>query len=758
MKRHSVDELLGTLGIVAPGGIGLWIVARTLAGYVGHDNVASLIVFAIGAALVMGLWELIVRQVRASALERELRALPARPQESTLDGASPLLGGLLRARLEHAPMPSLGENTAPFLTGLLVMLGLLGTLLGLFQTVSGAGHALTTSNDVDALRHSLNAPIEGLTRSFGCSAAGISASAMLGLALALVRRRENRMLRGVYTYATGPLRVQSPVRRQARALEQLVSQGQALPDATGALEGVSSKLGHLAGELVELQQTALKSQQRAFSELLTALRGEVVKAAADAGEAVLTKVSPLMEQLSQRSSDTLTSQAEALNQLARQLKDELTRDELRRREESAQALERMRTQLDEAEKTRAAAHAEELSKLSALATQAQSTAEARERDLTERWTELLTRLDQQREAARDSERERLQSVDTQLGSVQARESERLRELDALAQRVGTELTRLTAALGTQVEQRTQAEAQHDARSERTLSQLTAAAAALEQSLGQQGASLTQLTEQLPPLFQQSASASQQVAERALTELAKVTEQRLAQVSDLLTTEITQRASSEQSLSERAQHAFERIQDSSQLLESALSRQSAELEGLIARVGQLLPELVDAAQTGATQTLERLQHSADAQAERFAELEIAIERGRDEHARGLATQLQSHTDELEKRLSETGRAVQEAAAVWQASSAEMQAMAQLFTSSVEKQREAAQAFSESFGDVEGAVERAGRDAAHDALSDQLAATQEVFARQLQFQRELFEQLRSLRNPVPRVTHGEADASV
>lgn len=725
MTRRSVDDVLGTLGIVVPGGVGLWVVARTLASYLGRDPVASVIVFAIGAALLIGLWELFVRQVRANALERELRALPPRPQESTVDSASPLLGALLRARLEHAPSPSLGENTAPFLTGLLVMLGLLGTLLGLFQTVSGAGHALTASTDVDALRRSLSAPIDGLTRSFGCSAAGISASAMLGLALALVRRRENRMLRGVYNYATGPLRVQSPVRRQARALEQLVSQGQALPDATAALEGVGTKLGHLSNELVELQQTALKSQQRAFSELLAALRGEVVKAAADAGEAVLTKVSPMMEQLSQRSAETLSSQAEALNQLARQLKDELTRDELRRREEGAQALERLRTQLDEAERTRASAHAEELSKLSALAQTAQTSAEQRERELSERWQELLARLDQQREAAREQ---------------------------------GTELTRLTGALGAQLEQRTQSEAQHDARSERTLSQLAAAAAALESSLGQQGASLTQLTEQLPPLFQQSASAAQAAAERALTDVAKITEQRLSQVSELLASEIAQRASAEQTLAERAQHAFERVQQSAEQLERALSHQSTELEGLITRVGQLLPELVEAAQTGATETLERLQQSAEAQAERFTELEAAIERGRDEHARGLATQLQSHAQDLENRLGETGRAVQEAAAVWQASSAEMQAMAQLFTSSIDKQREAALAFSESFADVEGAVERAGRNAAHDALADQLAATQEVFARQLQFQRELFEQLRALRNPVPRVTHGEADAAV
>jgi len=118
--------------------------------------------------------------------------------------------------------------------------------------------------------------------------------------------------------------------------------------------------------------------------------------------------------------------------------------------------------------------------------------------------------------------------------------------------------------------------------------------------------------------------------------------------------------------------------------------------------------------------------------------------------------------LEERLAKASEAVQEAASVWRASSAEMHAVVESFASSVERQREASDAWLESLGDVEGSVERAGRDAARDALSDQLASTQEVLARQLQFQRELFEQLRTLRGePAPaaaRPQHGDADVSV
>jgi hypothetical protein len=94
----------------------------------------------------------------------------------------------------------------------------------------------------------------------------------------------------------------------------------------------------------------------------------------------------------------------------------------------------------------------------------------------------------------------------------------------------------------------------------------------------------------------------------------------------------------------------------------------------------------------------------------------------------------------------------------ASAIEMSAVAEMFSKSIERQRESAAAWMETLGELEGAVERAGRSAAADALGDQLASTQEVFARQLQFQRELFEQLRSLRTPTPSAQRTEqADVS-
>jgi hypothetical protein len=775
MKSRSFGELLNALVVLIPGAVGAFVIARTMGTYWGRDALASLIVGSIALAFAVGLLELLARLWRAGGLERELRGLPATPSEATVDAASPLLSSMLRARLEQAPQPGLGESIAPFLTGLLVMLGLLGTLLGLFQTVHGAGTALTHSADVDTLRRGLSAPIDGLTRSFGCSAAGISASAMLGLAIALVRRREGRALRTLYAYASGPLRMLSPLRRQARALEQLASQGNLLPQTASAFETVGGKLSQLSAQLLTQQQSALEAQQRIFAELMSAVRGEMSKLSGVAGEALQSSASTLIDQLATRSSEALAAQTELLSGAARSLTTELARDADQRRQEAAGAIEALRARLDEAERARAAAHGQELEKLTELASRTVSEAEQRERTVSARWDELVVRLDAQLESVRQSEAARLKAVeaqaaqfresedarmkalDAQLLAARDLEGERLARLDGLTTRAGGELERLSGALTAQLEARLQSERSQDERAEKALAQLVNAAGALESGIARQEGALSQLVERLPPLFNEVAESSQKSAQEALAQLVSVTEQQLAKVASMLADELTQRAQATREHDERAFTALERVEQSAQLLDGAIQRQGSGIESLVERVGAMLPGLADAAQAGAAQTLQRLSESAEHQALRFTELEGKLEQSRSEHAQGLAEQLAKHAAELEERLAKAGTSVQEAAAIWQASSVEMQAVAELFATSVERQREASDAWLESLGEVEGAVERAGRHAARDALSDQLASTQEVFARQLQFQRELFEQLRTLRAPSTR-THGEHDAPV
>jgi len=756
MKKLSASEHLATLSVLVPGAIGLWIVGRTLASYFHSDPMASVIVGAMGLVLVIGLVELLVRHYRAAWLQLEVERLPASPSEATVDGASGLLGGLLRARLEQSPGTGFGESITPYLTGLLVMLGLLGTLLGLFDTVHGASHALTASADVSALRQSLSTPIAGLTRSFGCSAAGISASAMLGLALALVRRREAAALRVVQGYAMGPLRALTPARRQARALEQLANQGLTLPQASTALEQVGTQLAELSKQLVTLQTAGVEAQHKAFSELLAELRSELGRVAAEAGSALHERVAPLMAQTLERSNEAARVQAGALAEVARDIARELGEDAVaRRREFESEASERRReavelvaalgARMDSAERERAASQHRELEALGELASRTLREAAARDDSLSQRWAELLERADQSTLAVREEE------------------SARLARLDGLTTRIGDDLTKLTSALDQQLAQRGQSERARDAETVSLLGRLGESASAFEASIVRQRDGIEQLVGKLPSLFNEVAEASQRGAQTAIEALVARTDERLGRITAALDGELAQRIERERAHDARTLTTMEQLDQGARLLEQNIKEQRGTIEGFVERAGGLVAELATAARESAQTTLARLADSAEEQAMRWAKLESELADGRLEHARGLEEQLTAHAERLERQLGNAGAVVSQAAAIWKASSTEMQAIAELFASSVERQREASESWLESLGDIEAAVERSGRHAAADALADQLASTQEVFARQLQFQRELFEQLRSLRastrvGGVSEQEGGAADVSV
>ena len=88
-------------------------------------------------------------------------------------------------------------QASPYLVGLLVMLGLLGTFVGMVETLMGTVTALQSSHDLSAMRDDLAAPIMGLGFAFGTSVAGVSASACLGLIATLSRRERASVARKI---------------------------------------------------------------------------------------------------------------------------------------------------------------------------------------------------------------------------------------------------------------------------------------------------------------------------------------------------------------------------------------------------------------------------------------------------------------------------------------------------------------------------------------------------------------------------------
>ncbi len=200
---------------------------------------------------------------------------------------------------------------------------------------------------------------------------------------------------------------------------------------------------------------------------------------------------------------------------------------------------------------------------------------------------------------------------------------------------------------------------------------------------------------------------------------------------------------EQGVRERTATLLEKLDATAQALARSTEAQQAAIalavesaETRVARLevetGQRLHALFEALREGATR-----------QTESAARFETTLVERHGAQASALGQAFERQSSELTAQLVAAGRQLGEVAAVVAASGAEMSALTGAFSQAVERHREASLSWLERLGEVEGAVDRAGRGAAAEALGGQLAATEEVLARQLEFQREMFEQLRALR---------------
>jgi hypothetical protein len=281
--------------ILAAGALGGAAILRTALFYVGVDRLALALVFAMAFALLVGIVELLARVRRSAAHEAEIAKHPRPATSEAVAAASPALRSVLSARIEHTPSAAGGAVFTPYLVGLLVMLGLLGTFLGLFETLRGAREALTSSADVDALRSGLALPMQGLTRSFGTSAAGVSASAALGLAAVFARRAEGALASALAAYAAGPLVRLTTQHRQLAALEALVQQGAALPVAASALESAVVRLADLERSWSEAHARTTAETSRALRAIADDVRADLSAGIARAAEATRDAAAPLVE-------------------------------------------------------------------------------------------------------------------------------------------------------------------------------------------------------------------------------------------------------------------------------------------------------------------------------------------------------------------------------------------------------------------------------------------------------------------------------
>ena len=304
------------LGLLAVGWVG--------AGYIGHSPLALTMTALIGVVYLAGGLELLRFQQATASLARALEAIPDELASlgDWLGKVHPSLHNAVRLRIEGERSGLPGPTMAPYLVGLLVLLGMLGTFLGMVVTLNGAVLALESTTDLHTIRAALAAPVKGLGVAFGTSVAGVAASAMLGLVSTLCRRQ--RLLTGqqLDTRIAGALRGFSLGHQRQEAFKAIQAQAQALPEVVNTLQTMMAQLERhnqqLGERLLAGQESHYREAKGLYTELATSvdqsLRDSLSHSARLAGEAIQPVVEATMGGIARETSslrETLTDTVKA---------------------------------------------------------------------------------------------------------------------------------------------------------------------------------------------------------------------------------------------------------------------------------------------------------------------------------------------------------------------------------------------------------------------------------------------------------------
>ncbi len=255
LNRHSFLIAFG-LGALAV----LWVAAA-----VASSHFLVLVMTAVIAAVyVLGAQELRHYRQATAALQQALADIP---QELVHLGdwlitLPASLQNPVRQRVEGERAALPGPSLTPYLVGLLVMLGMLGTFLGMVVTLNGAVFALEGTNNIAGIRAAFSEPIKGLGLAFGTSVAGVATSAMLGLMSSLARRERTHASQILDTLMATRLRGFSLTHQRQETFKALQQQSQALPQVVAQLQAMMVQLAQTS----EQMNAQLKANQQSFHQ------------------------------------------------------------------------------------------------------------------------------------------------------------------------------------------------------------------------------------------------------------------------------------------------------------------------------------------------------------------------------------------------------------------------------------------------------------------------------------------------------------
>jgi hypothetical protein len=136
MSRNLVAIVVFLVGLLAVCWIGV--------GYAGTHPLAAVVAAVIAACYLAGAYELFRYRQATTTLVQALPAIAdgADNLDGWLSRLAPSLRNAVRLRVQGERVGLPAPALTPYLVGLLVLLGMLGTLLGMMATLRGTGLAL----------------------------------------------------------------------------------------------------------------------------------------------------------------------------------------------------------------------------------------------------------------------------------------------------------------------------------------------------------------------------------------------------------------------------------------------------------------------------------------------------------------------------------------------------------------------------------------------------------------------------------------
>ena len=233
--------------------LGLFAVVWVAIGYIGGHSLAFSVSCIIAIVYVAGALEMRRFHANSAALAKALGNIPDDIGHlgEWLQQVPAALQNAVRLRIEGERAALPGPGITPYLVGLLVLLGMLGTFLGMVVTLNGAVLALESTTDLHTIRSALAAPVKGLGVAFGTSVAGVATSAMLGLISALCRRDRLQVGQLLDSKIASVLRDFSLTYQRQETFKALQAQSQALPELVGKLDAMMSQMADHSRRLGE---------------------------------------------------------------------------------------------------------------------------------------------------------------------------------------------------------------------------------------------------------------------------------------------------------------------------------------------------------------------------------------------------------------------------------------------------------------------------------------------------------------------------